>query len=126
MWFKKWVKKYAKEILVGVIVSVITTFVLKGIDLFKEVAPTAGHSVWRLCLNSFYSSAAKTTETSLITFIFSALLGSFFAYIFIVASKALGSTKNAIKTTEDILKDIDADRDQKSEAPREKTSNYRC
>lgn len=106
MKFKQWVRKYAKEILLSVIVSVITAGIIKGFEWVAEIAPTAGNSVWRFFSNSFFSSAAKMTETSLITFLFATLIGFGVVYACIFLSKALGSTKKAIANAEGLLDDI--------------------
>lgn len=107
MKFKEWIKKYAKEILLGVIVSVSTTVILKGADWVAEIAPTAGNSLWRFFSNSFFSSAAKMTETSLIMFLLSALIGVSIAYVYSYLIKALSITRKAIVDAADILGDID-------------------
>ena len=106
MKLKEWIKKHSGEILVGVVVSIITAVVMKGAEWIKEIVPTAGNSAWKFFLNAFFSAAAKATETSLITFMFSAFVGIAIVYIFNLLSKALGATKEAIATAEDIVKDI--------------------
>jgi ABC-type lipoprotein release transport system permease subunit len=106
MKIKAWINKHAKEILIGVIVSIITAGIMKGFEWIAEIAPTAGNSVWRFFSNTFYTSAAKMTETSLITFLFSALIGIGIVYVYILLSKALGTTKKAITNAEELLDDI--------------------
>lgn len=106
MKIKAWIKKYAREILLSVIVSVITAGIIKGFEWVTEIAPSAGNSVWRFFSNSFYSSAAKMTNTSLITILFAALLGLAMGYVYMFLSKAIGATKKAIVTAEDILDGI--------------------
>lgn len=106
MKIKAWINKHAKEILIGVIVSIITAGIMKGFEWIAEIAPTAGNSVWRFFSNTFYTSAAKMTETSLITFLFSALIGIGIVYVYILLSKALDTTKKAITNAEELLDDI--------------------
>ena len=104
--FRIWVKKHAKEILLGVIVSIITAGIMKAFEWIAEIAPTAGNSVLRFISNSFFSSAAKMSETSLITLLFAVLIGLGVAYISILLSQALGTTKKAITDAEGLLDDI--------------------
>ena len=106
MKIKAWINKHAKEILISVIVSIITAGIMKGFEWIAEIAPTAGNSVWRFFSNTFYTSAAKMTETSLITFLFSALIGIGIVYVYILLSKALDTTKKAITNAEELLDDI--------------------
>ena len=106
MKIKKWVQKYAKEILLSLIVSVITAGIIKGFEWVAEIAPTAGNSIWRFFSNSFFSSAAKMTETSLITLLFAALIGIGVVYAYVFLSKALDTTKKAITKAEELLDDI--------------------
>ena len=106
MKIKKWVQKYAKEILLSLIVSIITAGIIKGFEWVAEIAPTAGNSIWRFFSNSFFSSAAKMTETSLITLLFAALIGIGVVYAYVFLSKALGTTKKAITNAEELLDDI--------------------
>ena len=107
MKFREWIKKHIKEIIIGVIVSIITTAVLNAADWIKEFAPTAGNSVWVFLSNSFFSSAAKMTETSLISFLFSVAIAFWITYIFSIAFKGFKLTKRTIKESQDIINDID-------------------
>jgi len=115
MKIKEWIEKHAKEVLIGVIVSVITTGIIKGLEWITEITPTAGNSLWRFFSNSFFSAAARMTQTSLITFLFSALIGVAIVYVYVLLSKALGVTKKAIVNAKDILGDIDNPKTRVSE-----------
>jgi len=99
-------KKYSKEILLSVVVSVITAGIINGAEWIAEVTPTAGNSVWRFLSNSFFHSAAKMTETSLITCVFALLTGIAISVILVLTNNALGVTKKAISTAENILRDV--------------------
>lgn len=106
MKFKRWFEKNAKEILISVVVSTVTAGVIKGIDWIRKIAPTAGKSIWRFFSNSFITTSASITETSLISLLFTALLGIATAYVFSITIKALRLTKKTIKGVDDIIKDI--------------------
>lgn len=106
MKINEWIKKHFKEIVIGVIVSLITTFVINAIDMIKEVAPTAGSSIWRLLSNSFFSAAAKMSETSLTSFLFSFVVVLGISYVINVALKGFKVTKKSISECQAIIEKI--------------------
>jgi len=85
---KEIIKKYSKEIVLSTIVSLLTASVIKGIDWIKEITPTAGNSILRFISNSFYTSASEITETTLISFLVTVLLG--FAIVCVINLVRIG------------------------------------
>lgn len=104
--FKEWIIKYSKEILISVIVSLITAGIIKGIDWLKEFAPTAGNSLWSSLSRYFFTSVAKTTDTTLITLLFSLLIGATIAYTMGLVFEGFRMSRKSIKESERIIKEV--------------------
>lgn len=103
MKIKNWIKRHAKEIVIGVIVSIVTTCIFTGAKWIIEIAPEASNLIWQSFLNAFCAAAAKTSDSSLISFVYSIVFGSFAAYVYNHMNQRLHKTKELIAKTEELL-----------------------
>lgn len=112
---KSWIKEHRKDIIIGVICTIITSGLYEFGNWIKDVAPTAGNSLWKFLSNSFFVSVAKTTETSLISFLFSVLIGMAIAYVIHIVTDAFKSVKILIQGSERLIKEMNFDNNENAD-----------
>ena len=99
---KTLVEKYSKELLVGVIVSVLTTWIIKGFDWLKEIAPTAGNSVFNAFLSFFYSNLASMSDSSLISLLLYFALAFYIVFLLNTVLNGFSTSKEKIQIGKEI------------------------
>ena len=101
-------EKYSKELLVGVIVSVLTTWIIKGFDWLKEIAPAAGNSAFNAFLGFFYSNLANMSDSSLLSLLLYVALAFYIVFLMNTVLKGFSTSNERIQIGKEIKSAVDS------------------
>lgn len=117
---RNWCQKYASQLLVGIICTIITTAFNNIYAAIKEIGPSTGVSLFRFFSNYFFTTLSKTTETSILSVLFSVLVGISIACVIDILVKGVTLSKRLLKDGNDIITLINEDKEKIKVSEKEK------
>lgn len=94
--------------LVGVVVSILTTWIIKGIDWIKDIAPIAGNSVFNTSLGFFYRNLANMSDSSLLSLLLYVALAFYIVFLMNTVLNGFSTSNEKIQIGKEIKSAVES------------------